>query len=65
LISVSQLVPLQRYGNYPPKNAADGESDSDIPAGEEAVPPLAMKLKHSFEEESGNLKIVVEVNYVK
>lgn len=65
------MVPLKRYGNYPPANAAeDGESESDIPAGaqrgEDAVLPLAkLKLKHSFEEESGNLNIVVEVREIK
>ncbi len=62
------MAPLKRYGKYPPENAADdGESESDIPAsgeqrGKEAVLPLAkLKLKHAFEEESGNLSIIVEV----
>ena len=60
------MVPLKRYGNYPPDDASgadaarsrnhddEEESDSDVPAGaqrgKEALLPLDVKLKFSLEE---------------
>lgn len=73
----SPLEPLKHYGNYPPQNREkcthddgdDGESESDVPVGEERrkekeglLPPGAVKLKHSVADEGpSSLKIVVEV----
>lgn len=77
--AASSLVPLKRYGNYPPENQDkcghpdDGQSESDMPVGavrgkekEGLLPPVVVKLKHSsvVDEGSGTLKIILEVNYV-
>ena len=72
---VEQLVPLKRYGNYPPESREkctpedDGGSDSDVPVragrGKETegkLSPAVVKLKHSVVDEGpSSLKIVVEV----
>lgn len=75
-IPASPLVPLKRYGNYPPENREkvsqdDGKSDSDVPVGsergkdeEELLPPAVVKLEHLVVDEGpDSLKIIVEVRF--
>eukprot|EP00752_Nemacystus_decipiens_P002789 g2605.t1 len=70
----SRLVPLKRYGNYPPEDRElrthddDSESEIDVPKregrGKETegvLPPAALELKYSVVDEGpSSLKIVVE-----
>eukprot|EP00903_Cladosiphon_okamuranus_P010655 g10074.t2 len=69
----SPLVPLKRYGSYPPDKREtcnpdeDGQSERDVPvqAGREEkeglLPPAVVELKHSVVDEGpGSLKIILE-----